>query len=371
MLFQAGGRFSKTRRFAWRGSGCFAPGVNRVGRAAFVWLGACSRGRHNPSLKPTAESRVGFWFTSFRGRLSFFVRFSQNTNEDERMEALAIYSSIVIMLNAICVSIDKLMHNKDKPKLYLFIKKWWVYIDDLEVHDIFQAALYHVSQFKKWSLGSKSNIFRACFTSILYSFLMTTLMISISSFLLYGVETVPRVLQGFIEEPKGWASYGANFIFDMLSISVSIYMLSIAHEFSTKSKNYLAVLILLMDGVMAICASLLCVGFINWVRIGYGDTSIEIVYKVTTLQWDGYISGRSDDLIVGFYGLTTLAPTLIILAFLFVFFLSKPIVNASKATVSYILRRAIQDDPRCENSVKDFQPFTLLGILLTAIGSIP
>jgi len=54
MLFQAGGRFSKTRRFAWRGSGCFASGVNRVWRSAFVWLGACSRGRHNQSLNPTA-----------------------------------------------------------------------------------------------------------------------------------------------------------------------------------------------------------------------------------------------------------------------------------------------------------------------------
>lgn len=158
--------------------------------------------------------------------------------------------------------------------------------------------------------------------------------------------------------------YGINLAFDILTIVVTFHVLRCI----VNAKPIRALYLLVFDIFAALLFAIGCALSLSAVIDGLGDLANPFFTLLAVFTWDEI----AKDVVVedGFFASTTLLPTSVFISIMIFFILAKPIAVYGRGGLLFMFKRITQDDPIIPANEDKFQPFTLLGILLSVIGAL-
>lgn len=330
---------------------------------------------------------------------------------------LTFWISVLIAVNAVGVAIDSWMSQRGQVRLYKSFQSWWESIDDGSFSRLPNRAASWFLSLEKRLFGDTAAKF--IIVSALISITLTTfLLLWVEAWTLetriYGSNTwidpdVALFLQkaGFFENlvaaaqliflggtqafgsqmGSGFytlAGYTINFLFDVLTLFVTVKILRIAVESATPT----ALALIAIDGLIAVVLAVLCGAVSGWLlyderielifggkQFGRSESIFAWIYNSSSglveflsSNWAPISDMASSNLSLGAYSATTLIPTLLYITCIACLLIAKPVARYASPLAAALVSRLIRDNP--EHHVDQFKPFTLLGILLSAIGGV-
>lgn len=162
--------------------------------------------------------------------------------------------AIAAFFSAAGVAFDKFLLNKQKNKLHTLMVAWWDRLDNTQIPDLHKLmASFTISGFQK-VFGFQLFSFRSIALAVLFSFFLTS-----------GAAIVGQIIDGSMKELSYYFenklvplmhfyTYVVNFLFDALTIMITLKVLSII-----RSKGRLiSTALILLDVILALILSIGC-----------------------------------------------------------------------------------------------------------------
>ena len=240
-------------------------------------------------------------------------------------------------------------------------------------------------------------IFRFLLASAVIScFLTTVVVVSVDI-----VENSNSVREAFSRVFSGWSdAFGQpshkgharrfvalgfliNFVFDSFTLYLTVVLLRVA----LMLRYSYALLVLVVDVAAAAALAVLCGALGGWLLFdervnvlwggeAWGSSPLsawmvvtsKLIVKFFAFDWLEGAGLATDDVSLGAFSATALIPSAIYLSFIAVLLIAKLIAEYLAVPSAWLVGRLIREDPKSD--IDKFKPFTLLGILLSAVASL-
>jgi hypothetical protein len=292
--------------------------------------------------------------------------------------SMTITVALLILLNAVCIAIDRLTLNNEKKGIYLWFLNFWIKIDSLKIPDLPNTSSKMALKTITFLVGEKVSSIRFMLSSVLLSFFITTFSISVGMFFTQGIR---YTLHGtyFYMTTYPISIYSINYIFDLMTIMLAIFCLKqIINDNLIKSVIWSMLFIFLAFVLAFACyLTLYYSWYFNTSELSINDFSFAFETAKQAIEYAlrSIFLIKNDWTVTqhtmwGFYACSTFIPLSIYWGILLFTILSKAVLIMLKKFLMRTLSVILESDPVDENQRYYFYPFTTLGVVLSLFGAI-
>lgn len=284
---------------------------------------------------------------------------------------MTILIAVLFSLNAICITFDKLTLKQEKEGLYLCFLNFWIRIDSLKIPDIPNNSAKKVLRVISFLIGKKKNFIRFLLSSVILSFLVTTLSVFAGMYFTQGIKYALSGTYFYITKYP-ILIYSINFVFDLMTILLALFCLK---QIINGNLTKVLVWSLLFISFSFLLSFACYITFDFFWHNSSLSTSFSIAkdaidYAIRSILFLKKPSVGTHHTMWGFYALSTFIPLFIYWSILLFTYGLKIALNLMKRFLMRILSVILENDPINKDERSFFYPFSTFGVLFSLFGAI-